>query len=766
MLKNQDEAADVLHVQIKITGLVQGVGFRPFVYREAMELGMCGEVENRSDGVFIQLQTTEALLALFLDHIRHKAPAAAIVENIIIEQAKPRYFKEFAIVSSQNLSEGITGVSPDIGVCDDCLQDMKLQPQRTNYPFINCTHCGPRFTIIRDLPYDRPQTTMGKFVMCKSCSEEYHQPDNRRFHAQPTACNNCGPSYTLYDEGQITGNLGAILKTISSLMANGEVVTIKGLGGFHLMCDAFNDAAVATLRHLKHRENKPFAVMCRDLKTAQQLFHLKKEEENSLTSWQRPIVLLSSKKALAPSISNGLHRTGVMLPYLPFHHLIFEELRTSCIVLTSGNLSDEPIVIHNEIALNLFRKVTKAVIINDRDIHNRCDDSVVMVVNKKEILLRRSRGYVPAPIKVHLNTSGIAGAGAELTNCFAIGEASQIILSQHIGDLKNAETFEFYKETYARFSRLFRFKPQLIACDLHPNYLSSVFADELSAKLDIPLVQVQHHHAHVAACMAEHCLDEEVIGISMDGVGLGTDGHIWGGEFFVADLATFERKLHFEYIPISGGDELPYEPWKSALAYLHHYFGDEVQGMDIPLLKMIPPANSRTYLLLLKKQINTWHYSSAGRLFDAVAALTGVCTKAGFHAEAPMRLESVADSSINESYPYEITTSIISFKPMFEAILQDIRAHVSIPVISAKFHTTLSQVITEGAIRIHQTTGLQKVVLSGGTFQNALLLEKLYLEFSKTKLQLFIPQQIPSNDGGIALGQVIIASKLKEKNKV
>jgi hydrogenase maturation protein HypF len=754
--------AETIHVQVTITGLVQGVGFRPFVYREARELGICGEVENRNDGVYLQLQTTGEVLTLFLDNLQCKAPKAAIIENISVEAIDSRSFIDFAIVPSLDQSNSITQVSPDIAVCDDCLRDMQQQPHRIRYPFINCTHCGPRFSIIRQLPYDRSQTTMNKFAMCRDCKAEYLRVDNRRFHAQPIACNHCGPIYTLHRGKQTTTDLTTILNTVTTILVEGGIVAMKGMGGFHLMCDAYQEEAVARLRHIKHREKKPFAVMCRDVETVREIALLSEEEEESLTSWRRPIVLLSSMDVVAPGINNGLHKTGVMLPYLPFHYLLLEALQTKCVVLTSGNLADEPIVIDNETALNLFAPLVQAVLVNNRDIHNRCDDSVVMVTNRKEVLLRRSRGYAPSPIRTKLLTEGILGAGAELTNCLALGKDKQIILSQHIGDLKNAETFAFYKETYQRFARLFRFAPQQVVCDLHPNYMSSVFAGELSERLGIPLLRVQHHHAHIASCMAEHQLDEDVIAISMDGVGLGTDGNIWGGEFMVASLASYEQLFHFEYIPVAGGNELPYEPWKSALAYLHHYFGEEGLRDDIPFIQHIPSTTRATYLRMLQRRINTWNYSSAGRLFDAVSALTGVCTKAGFHAEAPTRLESVALLLGKESYPYEMTGQQISFRPMFENLLHDIRKGVATPVMSAKFHQTMVQVIMEGALRIHRTTGLEKVVLPGGTFQNALMLEKLYREFSKTKLKMYVPQLVPSNDGGIALGQVAIAAKLRE----
>ena len=745
-------------VKIRITGLVQGVGFRPFIYGLASEHGLTGEVENRNDGVFIVATGTAKQLELFRTDIEKRAPIASVIDLITVEAIPIQNFKEFSIVPSKNLSNHITEISPDIATCQNCLNDLKNQLHRRNYPFINCTHCGPRFTIIKELPYDRPNTTMAEFQLCQICEQEYKDVLDRRFHAQPVACNHCGPCYTMWKNNSKTDDFSLILKELSTQIELGEVTAIKGLGGFHLMCDAYNEVAIQKLRDIKLRESKPFAVMCRDLDSVKRIAFTNTTEESSLTSWRRPIVLLKSKNIVTHGVSNRLNQIGVMLPYLPLHYLMFEQLKTNCVVLTSGNISDEPIIIDNEFSKKVFGDISAAVITNNREIYNRCDDSVAIVVNSTESVIRRSRGYAPSPIKTSCNVEGIFGAGSELVNCFALGKEKQIILSQHIGDIKNAETFEFYRETFERFSRLFKFKPELVVHDLHPNYLSTVFAKELAVKFDIPVISVQHHHAHIASCMAEHKLDEDVIGVSMDGVGLGTDGQIWGGEFFIGNLESFKRVNHFEYIPISGADRLPYEPWRSAFAYLKHYFGDAYQSV----LKGIPEKDIVLYNQLIDKRINTWSYSSAGRLFDAVSALLGVCTHAGFHAEAPMRLESIADDRVSKIYPFDVTNEVISLKQTFEALLKDLEMGTETSTIAGAFHNTVVQLIYEATRELSVSSGINKIVLSGGTFQNKILLEKLVKLYSKSNLQLYYQQRVPSNDGGIALGQILIGGKKRE----
>ncbi len=747
--------------EIRICGLVQGVGFRPFIYKLAYANNIVGTVENNNEGVLIVAEGEKVQIEKFISAIRTDAPVAATISDIIPQERKLNGFANFQITTSRSYSDEVTEVSPDIAVCDDCLRDMKKQPHRIDYPFINCTNCGPRFTIIRNLPYDRPKTTMAPFKMCPQCEKEYKNVLDRRFHAQPVACNTCGPHYTLHlGEEKIT-DLQQILKITAQLLADGKIVAIKGLGGFHLACDAQNEESVKLLRQQKNREGKPFAVMFGNKETLKEYHFLNSVEEKLLTGWRRPIVLLKTRKALAASISMGLNTVGAMLPYMPFHYLLFEHITVPALVMTSGNLSDEPILIDNEAALKDFAPITDAIITYNREIYNRTDDSVCMAVNNRERIIRRSRSYVPAPILLNLITEGIFAAGAELMNCFAIGKGKQATLSQHIGDLKNLETLEFYTESIGRFSHLFRFNPAMAVADLHPDYLSSRYAEETG----LPLIHVQHHHAHIASCMAENYLDEKVIGISFDGTGLGTDGKIWGGEFLVCDLADFERTAHFEYIPMPGGDLVTKEPWRMAVAYLFRYFGESfLRENYISLFSGINHQSFEAVIFMLKQNLNCPETSSAGRLFDAVSALTGVCPLSSYHAEPPMRLESVAISDGNEFYPFSFEKDVISFKPAFIEILNDFLNQVEVGVISAKFHNTIVQVILKVVTDISAKSGLKKVALSGGSFQNKILLTKAENKLQEAGFEVFSHTLVPSNDGGIALGQLAIVAKRRSLN--
>ncbi len=467
---------------IKITGLVQGVGFRPFIYVLANKLNLFGWVENRNDGVLIKVNTDKNKILNFIKQIEIQAPVASSIENIDISEIEFKNFDSFYIKKSENTSNSVTEISPDIAVCDACLDDLDIQEHRINYPLINCTNCGPRFTIIQDLPYDREKTTMSEFEMCETCKKEYTDIYDRRFHAQPVACNNCGPKYKMIIKNKEIENIDIIVDKLVQLVKNGKIIAVKGTGGYHLMCDAFNEKAAKKLRILKKREAKPFAVMFSDVNTVRKYTILSKEEEKQLTSWKRPVVLLKTKQVLAHSVSNGLKNTGIMLPYMPLHYLLFKKLDTPAVILTSGNFTDEPIITQNDKAIKEFSGKVDAIINYNRNIYNRTDDSVGMVVNEKLRLLRRSRAYAPSPVHTNLNTEGIFAAGAEYVNCFCIGKDNQAILSQHIGDLKNLETYNFYEESYKLFSKIFRFKPKYIVCDLHPDYLSTRFANELLSK--------------------------------------------------------------------------------------------------------------------------------------------------------------------------------------------------------------------------------------------------------------------------------------------
>lgn len=713
-------------------------------------------MENRTDGVFINIEGDQETIDEFLKLLRDKAPVASNIESIQVTQIEFSDFKNFAIIKSKNTSEDITEISPDIAVCEDCLHDLETQEHRIDYPFINCTNCGPRFTIIQDLPYDRDKTTMKDFVMCGKCHKEYTNVLDRRFHAQPVACNNCGPEYELFYNEQSVRNFKEILETAATIVDNGKVLALKGLGGFHLACDALNDNAVQRMRTLKHRESKPLAVMMKDIPSVRKYAIVNEDEEKALLSWRRPIVLLKEKseRTIPSSVSNGLGTIGIMLPYMPFHHLLFDKLETEAIVLTSGNISDEPIIINNNVAKKNLNGISDALLIYNRGIYNRTDDSIVFIANEKERIIRRSRGYVPNPVRLDLNVDGIFASGAELKNTFCIGNGIQAILSQHIGDLKNLETYEFYKETVAQFKKLFRVNPLVAVGDMHPDYLSTRFVNEMS----IPKIFVQHHHAHIASCMAEHKMDEKVIGVSFDGTGYGDDGNIWGGEFFVCDLNDYERISHFEYVPIPGGDRVSDEPWRMAVSYLYKVYGEEFLKIDLPFLKNISSEKIRLLIHAIDKKINCPLTSSAGRLFDAVAALSEICSVNGFEAEAPMRLESVIDKTCKEKYEYEINQTVC-FDKTIKGIVADISNLVESPVIAAKFHNAIISVILDIAKTAREKYSLNKVVLSGGVFQNRYLLEGAENILTENKFEVFTHSKVPSNDGGIALGQLAIAAK-------
>jgi hydrogenase maturation protein HypF len=759
---------------------VQGVGFRPFIYRLAKRYNLSGQVENRNDCVLIIVKGSQNIIEQFAASIEIEAPVASNIESISLEYSGNDEIitNDFQIIKSENISDEVTEISPDIAICPECRKDMKLQKHRIDYPFINCTNCGPRFSIIKDLPYDREKTTMKKFAMCETCELEYSNILDRRFHAQPVACSQCGPEYELVFKEKSIKNFDNILSAVGDLILSGKIIAIKGIGGFHLACDAQNEDSVKRLRELKNREGKPFAVMFHDIETLNNCVEINKHEKKSLLSWRRPILLLKRKSnkscgqniiTLARSVIVGFDTIGAMLPYMPFHFLLFETLEIPAIVLTSGNLSDEPIVTDNEIAKLELSQIADATLTYNRDIYNRTDDSVAMIVNDTERLLRRSRGYAPSPVRMNFDVEGIFAAGAELTNCFCVGKGNQAILSQHIGDLKNLETYKFYTATVKQFKKLFRVKPSLIVCDMHPDYLSTRYAEEVySDTLNsqgasaVQLLKVQHHHAHIASCMAENKLDEKLIGVSFDGTGYGDDGNIWGSEFFVCDLNNYQRITHFDYVAMPGGDKATKEPWRMAVSYLYNIYGTNFLNFDLPFLREIDKKKTRLIIAAIDKNINCPLSCSAGRLFDAVAALLGICSFSKFHAEAPMRLESVIDKNCNEKYHYSIAETI-SFKNTFRAIISDLQSGEKISVISAKFHNTIIAVISDLVDRIEKQYGINKVALSGGIFQNRYILANIEKKLQNSNFKVYSQTKVPCNDGGIALGQLAIAVRRNSK---
>lgn len=770
-----DDRTIVTARRITVRGLVQGVGFRPYIYRLAEIYHICGTVENANDAVYIYAEGADEQIAAFIEAIPRDKPPAAEVYELQSELVAPGGAADFQIIASSSHSDAVTRVSPDIAVCADCLEDMIRQPHRLGYPLTNCTNCGPRFSIIRDLPYDRPNTTMDVFPMCDTCRQEYEDVRDRRFHAQPVACIDCGPVYRVWEDSPTASSHSAAtaasatsgpaaLQRTAEIINNGGLVALKGTGGYHLVCDAYNEAAVRQLRTNKRREGKPFAVMFRDATAVEGVSNPSPAELECLSSPARPIVLLSSHHGTAPSVCNGLGGIGAILPSMPFHYLLFEHLNTNAVVLTSGNISNEPIVIADTEAVERLGPMVDAVVSYNRAVHNRVDDSVVMVANGSPRLIRRSRGYAPAPIPLCTNVEGILAVGAELKHTFCLGKGQEAILSQHVGDLKNGETLEFFEEAVDRFSRLFRFEPHVLACDLHPDYLSTRFA----LQFGLPLVQVQHHHAHIVACMAEHTIDEQVIGVSFDGTGYGSDETIWGGEFFVADRAEFRRVAHLPAIPLPGGDLVVAQPWRTGLALLHRELGAEVFDMDFPFLREIPAERRAAVRTSLEKNLNCPLSSSAGRLFDAVAAITGLCNFAQFDAEGPMRLESMAAAGTHPAYPFHLSWTHNSQDPeellniglsdTIAALLEDIQSSQDLRLISARFHTTISKLIVQTTMQLRSSLGLNSVVLSGGLFQNRYILEQTEVSLEEQGFSVYAHKRVPTNDGGIALGQVAVAA--------
>jgi hydrogenase maturation protein HypF len=724
----------------------------------ASKYGLFGEVDNRTDGVCVIVNGDIKTIEKFSNDILLNAPPASQIKSIEINKIQSTDYNSFSIIASKILDNQITEVSPDIAVCQDCLDDLEKDPERIDYPFVNCTNCGPRFTIIEELPYDRPKTTMKSFTMCKSCSMEYNDILDRRFHAQPIACNSCGPVYSYKDPVKNLSNIREILEEVSAQIASGKTVAIKGLGGYHLMCDALNNEAVRDLRQKKQRDSKPFAVMFRDITTAKKYCHIEEEEEKVLKSWRRPILILKQKKLMAEQVSNGLNTIGAMLPYMPVHYMLFRMLKTPVVVLTSGNISDEPIITDDLLAEKKLMSVADSLLGYNRQILNRTDDSVIRIIDNKESLVRRSRGFAPRPVDIKWNVEGILAVGAEQKNSFCIGKGNQAVMSQFIGDLKNLATYDFFSEAIDRFSKLFRFKPEYIACDLHPDYLSGHYAEALERELKIPLFRIQHHHAHIASCMAEHGIDEKVIGISLDGTGFGSDGNIWGGEFMVADLKDFRRFTHFDDIALPGGDKAIDEPWRTAFSYIYKYFGSSFNFKSIPLFNSIDDRKLQSVQEMLVKKINSPVSSGAGRLFDAISSILGLCSVATFDSEAPMRLESAISDKTDDIYPF-IAEKPVVFSETLKAIINDLPVQ-TISIISTKFHNTVAQIILEVARQVRTETSLNKVILSGGVFQNKYLLEKSLYLLTRNRFKVFTNHLVPPNDGGVSLGQLVIASKL------
>ncbi len=788
---------------LHVTGVVQGVGFRPFVYTLAKRLALVGWVLNNSRGVEIEIEGPAADLDRFLVALGGEAPPLARIESVAVTLASPQGDADFTIRESQSLP-GATLVSPDVCICDDCLRELfDPRDRRYLYPFINCTNCGPRFTIIQDVPYDRPLTTMRVFPTCDDCRREYEDPTNRRFHAQPNACWKCGPNIKFQISNSKGQDSPAGLEALAEArqwLARGKIVAVKGIGGFHLACDATDDEVVAELRWRKGRVGKPFAVMMPDVETVERFCELNEQERGLLTSRQRPIVLLRARpdSPVSQLAAPGQNTLGVMLPYSPLHYLllaadhrqtgIYGKPQTAAarplasgprflaLVMTSGNYSEEPIATRDDEALERLASLADAFLLHNRDIHARCDDSVTRVFSGVELPLRRSRGYAPYPVKLAMEVRPTLACGAELKNTFCLANGRYAFLSPHIGDLENYETLASFEAMIEHLKELFRIEPEIIACDLHPDYLSTRYAREREARcqdtrskmqendVDLHLAPcilypVQHHHAHIAACMAENGISGPVIGVALDGTGYGSDGRIWGGEFLVADFASYRRATHLEYVPLPGGEAAIHKPWRIAVGYA------EALGLDItglPFLQAVTEKELHVCRQQAARGLNAPLTSSMGRLFDCVAALANVRTEVTYEGQAAMELEQISNVKSQvaniKGYPFELDGENIRVKSLLASVMEDVWQGIGADVIGARFHQTIAEMILAVCQHVRAETGLREVALSGGVFQNVTLLGLTVPLLREAGLKVYTHSLVPPNDGGIALGQAVVAN--------
>jgi len=756
-----------LHIKrwrISVSGIVQGVGFRPFVYRLARRLKLSGWVCNTSEGALVEVEGNESDLELFSQSLRKECPEIANIRDIEIEQLAPVGYSGFRIEHSSQTAETQIVVPADVATCEACLAEIfDKSNRRYKYAFTNCTNCGPRFSIIRQVPYDRQNTTMQFFEMCSDCKAEYENPSDRRFHAQPNACRKCGPHLTL--DGQIMGDI-EVIKTAAQLLRQGEILAIKGLGGYHLACDARNTEAVKRLRRRKGRAQKPFALMCADLPIVHRICQVDRISEKVLLSSERPIVLMPSRsqKDVSPEVAPGINTLGVMLPYTPLHHLLMAE-SPPILVMTSGNLSEEPIAYDDEEALCRLGHIADSFLAHDRPIHVACDDSVVRVYQGIPMVLRRARGYVPQPLELRVDTPNVLACGGDLKNTFCLTKGRLALVSHHLGDLDNVSTLERYRDVVDHFCRFLDVQPVIIAHDLHPDYRSSWFARSFDG---LKQIGVQHHHAHVVSCMAENGVNSRVIGVAFDGTGYGLDGCIWGGEFMTADFSGFKRVAHLSYVPIPGGEASIHRPGRMALAYLWQAFGSEGANMALEIMDSLSEEEADITRIQIERGINCPPTSSMGRLFDAVAALLNLCSDVTYEGQAAMLLESIAEGPVDMVYPYSVEVSQlgslqIDVRPTIRAIVRDLKQGHEFGRISSCFHSTVADMIVCVCQRIRGETGLNRVALSGGVFQNALLLAMAVDRLGKNGFEVLRHMKFPCNDGGISLGQALVAAAVAGK---
>src|SRR3989339_474035 len=764
-------------MQISANGLVQGVGFRPYIYNLAAKLSLAGFVQNNTNGIFIDVEGCDNAVNEFLACLVKSPPPHAIIEDLQYTSLPPKGCKDFIIEESAIKENNATMICADIATCHDCLKELfDLGDRRYRYPFINCTNCGPRFTIVKDIPYDRINTTMSDFHMCHDCSSEYYDPKNRRFHAQPNACSSCGPQLKLLNNEGFAVQTQDPISTVCTLLQDGKIVAVKGLGGYHIACDAMNSKSVSLLRKRKYREDKPFAVMMENIETVNKFCIVNAKEEALLLSTQRPIVLLKKKSncAIPHDIAPDNLYLGVMLPYTPLHHIIIKESGLS-LVMTSGNVSDEPIAYKDNEALERLKGIADYFLVHDREIFMRCDDSVVKVVEDKETIIRRSRGYAPFPVRLqYAFPKPVLACGAFLKNTFCLARGNHAFLSHHIGDLENTETMNSYETAIEHYKRLFSIEPEVIAYDLHPEYLSTKYA--LAQNDDILKIGVQHHHSHIVSCMAENNIHDKVIGVAFDGLGYGDDGKFWGGEFLITDFSGYERAAHLDYVPMPGGEQAIKEPWRMAISYLYQIYGNDIPSIITPLTPHFAGETKTTLdhpkikvlLKMLSQRIHCPLTSSMGRLFDGVASLLDLQHSVNYEGQAAIKLESIVDEHIIEHYPFDINSNvgtrcsvsfIIQWQPVIKKIIEDMQHKTSIPIISARFHNSVVEMVVQVCTMLRNSKGINDIVLSGGIFQNNFLLSRLVKKLKLQGFTVYSHKKVPSNDGGISLGQAVIASE-------